>query len=67
VVVKPLTITRRKVPMASQYEATQYVGIDLHRRRSVIVRKDADGEVPPRLSRGPWKLSWGILHSERLM
>ena len=23
----------------------QYVGIDLHRRRSVIVRKDADGEV----------------------
>jgi transposase len=25
--------------------ATQYVGIDLHRRRSVIVRHDADGEV----------------------
>ena len=23
----------------------QYVGIDLHRRRSVIVRKDGDGEV----------------------
>ncbi len=23
----------------------QYVGIDLHRRRSVIVRRDADGEV----------------------
>ncbi len=25
--------------------ATQYVGIDLHRRRSVIVRHDANGEV----------------------
>lgn len=25
--------------------ASEYVGIDLHRRRSVIVRKDADGEV----------------------
>jgi transposase len=25
--------------------ASQYVGIDLHRRRSVIVRKNADGEV----------------------
>jgi hypothetical protein len=25
--------------------ASQYVGIDLHRRRSVIVRKDAAGEV----------------------
>ncbi|MDQ1391997.1 MAG: hypothetical protein QOF30_974, partial [Acidimicrobiaceae bacterium] len=23
----------------------QYVGIDLHRRRSVIVRKNAEGEV----------------------
>jgi transposase len=31
--------------MASHYEARQYVGIDLHRRRSVIVRQDADGEV----------------------
>jgi transposase len=31
--------------MASQYEARQYVGIDLHRRRSVIVRQDGDGEV----------------------
>jgi hypothetical protein len=40
VVVNPLTITRREIPMASAY-----VGIDLHRRRSVIVRRDADGEV----------------------
>ena len=31
---------RRKIPMASQY-----VGIDLHRRRSVIVRQTPDGEV----------------------
>ena len=31
---------QRKVPVSREY-----VGIDLHRRRSVIVRKDADGEV----------------------
>ena len=39
--------------MASQYEVDegtqQYVGIDLHRRRSVIVRQDADGEVLERV------------------
>ncbi len=31
---------RKKVPVSKQY-----VGIDLHRRRSVIVRKNADGEL----------------------
>ena len=31
---------RKKVPVNKEY-----VGIDLHRRRSVIVRKNADGEV----------------------
>ena len=31
--------------MASEYDGQQFVGIDLHRRRSVIVRQDADGEV----------------------
>src|SRR5436305_2326740 len=31
---------RKKVPVSREY-----VGIDLHRRRSVIVRKNADGEV----------------------
>ncbi len=33
--------------MAAAYDDTprQYVGIDLHRRRSVIVRETADGEV----------------------
>jgi transposase len=31
--------------MASGYESKQYVGIDLHRRRSMIVRQDASGEV----------------------
>jgi transposase len=30
--------------VSEQYDATQYVGIDLHRRRSVIVRMSADGE-----------------------
>ena len=31
---------RKKVPVQREY-----VGIDLHRRRSVIVRKNADGEL----------------------
>jgi hypothetical protein len=31
---------RKKVPVEREY-----VGIDLHRRRSVIVRKNADGEL----------------------
>lgn len=31
---------RKKVPVSREY-----VGIDLHRRRSVIVRKNADGEL----------------------
>ncbi len=31
---------RKKVPVKREY-----VGIDLHRRRSVIVRKNADGEL----------------------
>ena len=39
--------------MASQYEGDegtqQFVGIDLHRRRSVIVRQDAGGEVLERV------------------
>jgi transposase len=34
------TRRRKKVPVSREY-----VGIDLHRRRSVIVRKDADGEL----------------------
>jgi hypothetical protein len=31
---------RKKVPVEREY-----VGIDLHRRRSVVVRKNADGEL----------------------
>jgi hypothetical protein len=31
--------------MSSEYDGQQFVGIDLHRRRSVIVRQDGDGEV----------------------
>ena len=31
--------------MASEYDGQQFVGIDLHRRRSVIVRQGANGEV----------------------
>ncbi|MGB8021438.1 MAG: hypothetical protein WCF04_09450 [Candidatus Nanopelagicales bacterium] len=28
-----------------QYASTQFVGIDLHRRRSVVVRMDESGQV----------------------
>ena len=31
--------------MSRDYASGQFVGIDLHRRRSVICRMDADGEV----------------------
>ncbi len=37
----PKTSRRKKVPVEAQQ---QYVGIDLHRRRSVIVRKTSAGE-----------------------
>ncbi|MEV6601472.1 IS110 family transposase [Actinoplanes sp. NPDC051346] len=30
--------------MSAEYDGQQYVGIDLHRRRSVIVRMDSDGQ-----------------------
>jgi hypothetical protein len=37
----PKPSRRKKVPVEAQ---PQYVGVDLHRRRSVIVRKNAAGE-----------------------
>src|SRR5687768_13019574 len=40
-VSQPKASRRRKTPMQQQ---RQYVGIDLHRRRSVIVRMTAEGE-----------------------
>ena len=36
---------RRKAQMQDQVSRQQYVGIDLHRRRSVIVRIDDTGNV----------------------
>jgi transposase len=36
---------RRRRPLREGYAEQQFVGIDLHRRRSVIVRTDAGGEV----------------------
>jgi hypothetical protein len=36
------TTRRKKAPVETQ---AQYVGVDLHRRRSVIVRKDATGAL----------------------
>ena len=31
--------------METAYDGRQVVGMDLHRRRSVIIRKNADGEL----------------------
>jgi transposase len=36
---------RRRRPLMSEYAGRQFVGIDLHRRRSVIVRMTDSGEV----------------------
>ncbi len=41
VVAKPSTPRRRR----TKTQPKQYVGIDLHRRRSVIVRRSAEGET----------------------
>jgi transposase len=40
-----LTSSRRRRPLVEGYAGQQFVGIDLHRRRSVIVRMTAAGEV----------------------
>ena len=37
-------VTLREAPVNEGYDGRQYVGIDLHRRRSVIVRMTEDGE-----------------------
>jgi hypothetical protein len=39
------SLRRRRRPLMSEYAGKQFVGIDLHRRRSVIVRTDDAGEV----------------------
>src|SRR5512144_2566373 len=38
-------LRRRRMPLMSGYAGQQFVGIDLHRRRSVIVRTTETGEV----------------------
>src|ERR671919_906992 len=40
-----LTSSRRRRPLMSEYAGQQFVGIDLHRRRSVVVRTTEAGEV----------------------
>ena len=43
-----LTSSTKEAPVkryAGQYEGQQYVGIDLHRRRSVVVRTTDAGEL----------------------
>jgi len=37
-------VTLREAPVNGDYDGRQYVGVDLHRRRSVIVRMTPDGE-----------------------
>src|SRR5215213_5729422 len=39
------SLRRRRRPLMSEYAGQQFVGIDLHRRRSVIVRTTASGEA----------------------
>ncbi len=50
-------LRRKKVPVTREY-----VGIDLHRRRSVIVRKNADGEVlsKVRIDNSPFALAEAV-------
>jgi hypothetical protein len=36
--------TTKEAPVSTDYACEQYVGIDLHRRRSVIVRMSKEGE-----------------------
>src|SRR5881227_2839082 len=46
---------RKKVPVTREY-----VGIDLHRRRSVIVRKNADGDVLVHIDNSPLALAEAV-------
>jgi transposase len=39
-----VSVTTKEAPVEEQYDGRQYVGIDLHRRRSVIVRMTPAGE-----------------------
>src|SRR3954468_4763143 len=39
------SLRRRRRPLMSEYDGRQFVGIDLHRRRSVIVRTTGAGEA----------------------
>jgi hypothetical protein len=39
-----MSVTTKEAPVEEQYDGRQYVGIDLHRRRSVIVRMTPAGE-----------------------
>src|SRR2546423_2995899 len=39
-----LTSTTKEAPVSTDYDGRQYVGIDLHRRRSVIVRMTPEGQ-----------------------
>ena len=48
--------------MRAEYAGRQYVGIDLHRRRSVIIRQNERGELleSVRIDNDPVALSPGI-------
>jgi hypothetical protein len=46
--------------VSTDYDGRQYVGIDLHRRRSVIVRMTPNGEQLGwvRIDNDPWPWGW---------
>src|SRR5207302_7078431 len=58
---------RRRRPLVDEYDGRRFVGVDLHRRRSVIVQMTPDGQrVGPavRIDNGPFELAgqvalWG--------
>jgi hypothetical protein len=52
--------TAKKEAPVDEYDDRQYVGIDLHRRRSVIVRLTPDGQRlgrPVRIENSPFELA----------
>src|SRR5512142_1958629 len=59
-------MARRRRPLVNEYDGRQYVGIDLHRRRSVIVQMTPDGQrlATTRIDNDPFVLAelvagWG--------
>jgi hypothetical protein len=54
--------TRQGRPQVEDYDGRQVVGMDLHRRRSVLVRMTGDGRRlgTARITKSPQELRWEI-------